>query len=234
MKILFVLFIMMLLYTTDNDQSKNNYVAHVFIDGKSVADYFVTGNQINKAIYFGESKDVRGEIYYIYHKTDKLTDVKFKGHTEILGSNKELEKKLFNDGIFQKKLINNKLNIHIPLQAINTNELMDISNIFSATTAQTDARRGDYREITINNINKKFRFYPSNIESYISSKEVVKRYKLNLRRDTILKEEIFFDKGLLTRTYRWLNNKTLIVRIDCSYKNNKMLSSTKKIELDYL
>jgi hypothetical protein len=230
----FIGFLMIIyMYSAKNSQYNKKYIANVFIDNVKVADYYVDNNRIVKAIYIDQSRNARGEIQYFYNGFGKLSEVKFKGQKDVIGSNSDLETKFFNDRVIQEKLVNEKLRIFIPLQIINTNELRDVSYLFSNATKYADIKKGIYREVSINNINKSFRFYPSDIEGFISTKNIIKTYKVTLKQDTIVKEEILFDKGLLTRTYVWKNTKKLMINIDCKSQNKESRSSLKVITLQY-
>jgi hypothetical protein len=76
-----------------------------------------------------------------------------------------------------------------------------------------------------------YRFNHSELESFITTENVVSRFVITLLNNVITKEEIFFDKGVLARTYSWQSPNTLIVKINCVYDNNEYAELVKKFIL---
>src|SRR5262249_26554407 len=151
----------------------------------------------------GKSKQ---EIIYHYNDSGAPTKVTILGDASISGMDYELATKMYNDAVVQKRLLDS-LKINIPLLPVNSSELRDISYLLSTADTIKDSSYGASRFLLVDNIDKAYRFNASDLEGFITTSNIVEKYTISMRDDTIMKEQIVFDEGDLERTYYWTNSK---------------------------
>ena len=224
---------LLLIATCSTGSVKQSYVAHVFVDSVHVIDYYVKAGKISKEVFFDQSKKLNEQIQYVYNDSGELSSIDFSGDAAVSGMNKDLALKLYNDAKAQTKILD-RLKMNIPLQKINSSELRDITYLLSSTDIMKDTSFDSRRLIIVENIDKAFRFNASDLEGLITSTNVVNKYTVELKDSIVLKEQIFFDEGLLERTYSWNGSKELNIKIECKFNNSEQVTSVKKILIEDL
>ena len=142
-----------------------------------------------------------------------------------------MEQKEYKDNQVQQQLLKEDFKIQLPLPEINRDEIASITYVLSSVDNYIDTTINNQRQIIADNINMSYRFNHSELESFITNENVVSKYVITLLKNVITKEEIFFDKGILVRTYSWQSPNTLIVKINCVYDNNEHVELLKKLIL---
>ena len=170
-------------------------------------------------------------INYKYNTSNNLIDILISDKSNICGTYKELEQKEYKDNQVQQQLLKEDFKIQLPLPEINRDEIASITYVLSSVDNYIDTTINNQRQIIADNINMSYRFNHSELESFITNENVVSKYVITLLKNVITKEEIFFDKGILVRTYSWQSPNTLIVKINCVYDNNEHVELLKKLIL---
>ncbi|MFN9855765.1 MAG: hypothetical protein ACK55T_08265 [Bacteroidota bacterium] len=227
MKIAVVFFIFNLL--SCKEAESNDTLVNKFINDTLTGKYVIRAGKVIK--YISLYKNDSCVINYKYNTSNNLIDVLISDKSNICGTYKELEQKEYNDNQVQQLLLKEDFKIQFPLPQINRDELASITYILSSVDNYIDTTIDNQRQIIADNINMSYRFNHSELESFITTENVVSRFVITLLNNVITKEEIFFDRGVLARTYSWQSPNTLIVKINCVYDNNEHAELVKKFIL---
>jgi len=172
---------------TDNT---NEGVYYLNQDGLVVK--FINNNQLSTK---------RDTLIYIYSKTGTVEKVKCLGCGDTDEFNEDVEKKHINDVVYQNNYLMKK-GIKFPLPLVNTTELGDMVKVFFCNDKYREETVEREKMFIFDNINKKITFR-SNIEKYIQHLTVIKKYKVILKDNFLMKEEYTFDGGKLIRIYHY-------------------------------
>ncbi|TDD94275.1 hypothetical protein [Flavobacterium cellulosilyticum] len=218
--------------------SKMKYLILVIIlsiincSGQSIEIVTVATNNINEGIYYLNKNGLvvkfiyndhlspkQYTVLYTYLETNLVEKINYLGGGDIDGFDENEEKKHISDASFQNNYLLKK-GITFPLPFVNYEELGDIVKIFSSCDKYQVITTNSEKVLSFNNLNKKITFR-SNIEKYIQHLTVIKKYKIIMKDNFIVKEEYTFDGGILTRIYHYDKiNKLSSIIWNCIYDND--------------
>lgn len=207
----------------------NDTLVYKFMNDTLAAKYIIRTGKVIK--YTSLYKNDSCVIDYKYNTSNNLIDILISDKNNICGTYKELEQKEYNDNQVQQLILKEDFKIQFPLPEINRDELASITYILSSVDNCIDTTIDNQRQIIADNINMSYRFNHSELENFITTENVVSKYVITLINNVITKEEIFFDKGVLTRTYSSKEPNILIIKINCVYDNNEHAELVKKFIL---
>jgi|GEM_PF-6549572 len=195
-------------------------IVTVATDSVSEGVYYLNQDGlVVKFIYNDQLSTKRDTFIYAYSETGLVEKIKYLGGGDSNGFDENVEKKYINDAVFQNNYLQKK-GIAFPLPLVNIVELGDMVKVFSCCDKYQEATTGSEKVLSFDNINKKITF-KSNIEKYIQHLTVIKKYKIILKDNFLVKEEFTFEGGVLTRIYRYneINNLSSITW-NCIYEGD--------------
>lgn len=169
-----------------------------------------------KFIYNDQLSTKRDTFIYTYSETGLVEKIKYLGGGDADGFDENVEKKYINDAVFQNNYLLKK-GIAFPLPFVNYAELGDMVKVFSCSDKYQEITSENEKVLSFDNLNQKITFR-SNIEKYIEHLTVIKKYKVILKDNFLVKEEFTFDGGILTRIYHYDRiNKLSSITWNCIY-----------------
>lgn len=215
--------------------------------GQNIEIVTVANDNINEGIYYlnqdglvvrfisnDQLSSKRDTFFYSYSKAGFVENIKYSGSGDSDGFDEHVEMKYINDAIFQNNYLLKK-DITFPLPIINNNELNDMVKVFSCCDKYQEITTESERILCFDNINQRITF-KSNIDKYFRHLTVIKKYKIILKDNYLVKEEFTFNGGVLTRIYNYNNtDKLSSITWNCIYDDdiNKYVE-TKTFTWQYL
>lgn len=179
-----------------------------YIDDLHYSSQYYENNLLENELIFNKVDTTI--IEYIYNTNDSLVSIN--------SSNSIIEEKFLKSQrniLFANKYLE-KLGVTIHFSNLLKNEVTDIAYILSSNEIMdTDTNNGEIR-ITINNINRKYKFEFSDLTYFFGTlTPELKRYELRIQENRLVSDIIETENETVTRTFIYSENNIEIVEYNC-------------------
>jgi hypothetical protein len=214
-----------------NSQSKNVTVYRI-IGSDTAAIYELCNGKLIAATYLDSLGERSSTFRYTYNtENSSIIAVDFSGDSSLTGADTAFERMRQSENLGSINLMQSKFQLTLPYSCIAEIGIRDMLLVLSSADKFEAIETRGNRTISVFNIDKSFRFYPSLLETYIAPNVILHQYQLEEQAGVIKSDKFTLADKVVERYFIWKHENELTVKIIVRTLDGITLSEDKTVYL---